>query len=370
MIYYQKLAKNLVEYACEIKPGERVLIDASCVDTKFLKILVAQIFAVGGLPFIKYGVQEVGKEVMKNMTPEYAKLKTQFDLPMMKEMDAYIGIGGTNNVFDDSDIPSQNMQIYSTHYVKPVHFEERVNNTKWVILSWPTPSFAQCAQLSTDVFEEMFFKVCTLDYAKMSRAMDALVEIMEKTDKVRIKGVGTDITFSIKGMKAIKCDGKMNIPDGEVYTAPIKDSVNGVITYNIPSLENGIRFDNISFRVQNGKIIEATAGANTDKLNEILNTDVGARFFGEFAIGVNPYITKPMLDTLFDEKICGSIHLTPGGCYDDAENGNHSAVHWDLVHCQLPECGGGEIWFDDVLVRKDGRFIIEELLGLNPENLI
>ena len=370
MKYYHDLAKNLVEYACNVQKGERVLVEASLVDPLFLKILTEKIFEVGGLPFVKTSLGPVGKVVLKNMTEEYATLKAKFDLPIMQEMDAYISIGGTQNMFEESDVPAESLQIYSTHYVKPVHFDERVNNTKWVILSWPTPSFAQSAQMSTEAFEELYFKVCTLDYSKMSCAMDKLVELMEKTDKVQIISPNTNISFSIKGMKAIKCDGKNNIPDGEVYTAPIKDSINGVITFNIPSLENGTRFDNICLTVQNGKIVDAQAGINSPKLNAILDTDEGARFFGEFALGVNPHITRPMLDTLFDEKICGSIHLTPGSCYEDADNGNHSAVHWDLVLCQLPECGGGEIWFDGRLIRKDGKFVAEELLALNPENLI
>ena len=118
----------------------------------------------------------------------------------------------------------------------------------------------------------------------------------------------------------------------------------------------------------NGKIVKATAN-DTERINKVFDTDEGARYVGEFAIGINPYILKPMNDILFDEKIMGSIHFTPGNCYDNAYNGNHSAIHWDLVMIQTPEYGGGEIWFDDVLIRKDGRFVIPELQGLNPENL-
>ena len=198
--------------------------------------------------------------------------------------------------------------------------------------------------------------------------MDTLVDLMNQTDKVNIKGSGTDLEFSIKDIPAIKCDGKMNIPDGEVYTAPVKYSMNGYITYNTASMEEGFTYDNIYFEVENGKIVKATAN-DTVRINAHLDTDEGARYFGEFAIGVNPYILEPMKDTLFDEKIAGSFHLTPGMCYEDAPNGNKSAVHWDLVMIQRPEYGGGEIWFDDVLIRKDGIFVIPELEPLNPENL-
>jgi aminopeptidase len=198
--------------------------------------------------------------------------------------------------------------------------------------------------------------------------MDAIVSHLDRTDKVRIIGKGTDISFSKKGIGSVKCDGERNIPDGEIYTAPVRDSVNGVITYNTPAVYRGFVFNDIRFEFKDGKIINATAN-DTKRLNEALDTDEGARYIGEFAIGVNPYILDPMMDTLFDEKIMGSIHFTPGQCYDETDNGNKSAVHWDLVAIHTPEYGGGEIWFDDVLVRKDGRFVVEELLGLNPENL-
>ena len=202
----------------------------------------------------------------------------------------------------------------------------------------------------------------------MSRAMDALKALMEKTDKVRIIGKNTDLTFSINGMKAIKCDGERNIPDGEIYTAPIKNSVNGIITYNTPALYQGFTFENISFTFKDGRIIKSSSN-NDELLTNILNTDDGARYIGEFSFGINPYITKPMLDTLFDEKIAGSIHLTPGMAYDEADNGNRSAIHWDLVYIQTEEYGGGEIYFDDVLIRKNGRFVLPELDCCNPEHL-
>jgi aminopeptidase len=194
----------------------------------------------------------------------------------------------------------------------------------------------------------------------MSKAMDRLVKIVQKTNMVRIVGPGTDLKFSIKNIPVVKCDGTRNIPDGEVYTAPVRDSINGCISYNTPSLHDGITFEDIRFEFRNGKIVNAECN-NTAKLNEILDTDKGARYIGEFAIGVNPFILHPMKDTLFDEKIAGSIHLTPGACYDEAPNGNNSAIHWDLVLIQRKDYGGGEIYFDDKLFRKNGKFVDKKL---------
>ena len=288
----------------------------------------------------------------------------------MQDMDAYICLRGSKNPFELGDIPSEQADLYRKHFIKPVHFEERVNNTKWVLANWPTPSLAQSANMSTDRYTDLFFKVCNLNYSKMSKAMDNLVKLMQKTDMVRIISPNTDICFSIKNQPAIKCAGENNIPDGEVFTAPLKNTINGVITFNMPTTYDGIKFENICLTVVDGKITNATASGNVRQLNEILDTDEGARFFGEFAIGVNPYITQPTGDILFDEKMCGSIHLTPGDSYEECPNGNNSAIHWDMVLCQLEEFGGGDIYFDNKLIRRNGIFVIEELKNLNPENLI
>jgi aminopeptidase len=286
----------------------------------------------------------------------------------MKDMQAYIGIRSGENVSELGAVPSDKMKIYQEHFQKPVHSEQRVKYTKWCVMRYPNPSMAQLADMATEQFEDFYFKVCNLDYSKMSKAMDSLVDYMKDVDRVRITGKDTDLAFSIKGLPAIKCDGKLNIPDGEVFSAPVKDSVNGYITYNTPAVYQGITFSNIRLEFKQGKIVKATAN-DTERIEKIFDTDEGARYVGEFAIGVNPYIEKPMKDTLFDEKIKGSIHFTPGSCYDECDNGNQSAIHWDLVFIQRPEYGGGEIWFDNTLVRKDGVFVVKELECLNPENL-
>jgi aminopeptidase len=293
----------------------------------------------------------------------------EIELEKMKRAQAYIGMRGSFNITENSDVPADRMELYNKLWWGPVHSEWRVPRTKWVVLRWPTSAMAQQAQMSTEAFEDFYFDTCTLDYSKMSMAMDPLVSLLERTDQVRIVGPGTDLSFSIKDIPVVKCDGERNMPDGEVFTAPVKNSVNGAISYNAKTLYQGKVFENTVLRFKDGKVVE-TASSNTRDLNAILDTDEGARYVGEFAIGVNPFINKAMLDTLFDEKIAGSIHFTPGNAYKEADNGNRSTVHWDMVLVQTPECGGGEIYFDGVLVRKDGRFVIEELKGLNPENLV
>lgn len=362
------LAKQLIRYSVNLKSGEKVLIELIGDEIELLDAIVKEAYNVGGIPYVTLKKPEVSRALLIGASEEQLKDMASWELARMKEVDAYIGIRSGNNVNELSDVPDEKMKLYSKHFLNPVHFAERVNNTRWVILRYPNSSMAQLANMSTAAFEDFYFNVCNLDYSKMSKAMDALVELMNKTDKVQIKGAGTDLTFSIKNIPAIKCAGEINIPDGEVYTAPVRDSVNGVITYNAPSLYDGVTYENVRLEFKDGKIINATAN-NTERLNKVFDTDEGARYVGEFAIGVNPYILEPMKDILFDEKIAGSIHFTPGSAYENAFNGNKSSIHWDLVHIQRPEYGGGEIYFDDVLIRKDGLFVIPELESLNPENL-
>ncbi len=362
------LAKNLVNYSIAVKKGDKVLIEGSDLDAMLVNCLIKEIRKAGGYAFVELNDSKVSRELLMNADETYCELLAKYDKMRMEDMDCYIGIRAALNTYEQSDVPAEKKEIYSRIYAVPVHHEIRVCKTRWVILRYPNESMSQLAGMSTEKFEDYFFNVCNLDYSKMDKAMDALVELMEKTDEVRLVARDTDLTFSIKNMKAIKCSGQCNIPDGEVYTAPVKDSVNGVITYNAPSIERGLKFENVRLEFKDGKIINATANY-TEELNKIFDTDEGARFVGEFAIGVNPYITEPMGDILFDEKIAGSIHFTPGSCYEDADNGNQSAVHWDLVLMMDEEHGGGQIYFDDVLIRDNGRFVLEELTALNPENL-
>ena len=364
------LAKNLVNYSCRVKAGDKVYNNYTGPSTEDLtRQLVKEVYAAGGLPFVHYINPKVQREVLLNCTEEQLKMMAELASREMSQMDCYIGVRGSDNVSELSDVPADKMNLYETLYSTPVHHGIRVPKTRWVVLRYPNASMAQLSGTSTEAFEDFYFQVCNLDYSKMGRAMKALVELMNRTDKVRLTGKGTDLTFSIKDIPAIACDGQLNIPDGEVYTAPVRDSINGVITYNTPSLYQGFTLEDVRLEFQNGRIVKAAAN-NTERLNQILDTDEGARYVGEFAIGVNPYILKPMKDILFDEKIMGSIHFTPGNCYDDAYNGNASAIHWDLVMIQREEYGGGEIYFDDRLIRKNGRFVLPELDCLNPENLV
>ena len=366
----EKLANNLLRHSINLQKNEKILIEIIGIDGIPLgKELIKQAEQIGAYPCFNIIDHKIMREMLLNSSKEQIKIYAQHDLQRMKDMDAYIGIRTSTNTAELNGITKDKMELYNKYYKLPVHFEERVKNTKWCILGYPNASMAQMSNMSTEEFEDFYFRVCTLDYEKMSKSMDNLVELMNKTKNVHIIGEGTDLTFCIEGIPAVKYMGTFNIPDGEVATAPVKNSVNGYITYNTETRYNGMLFNNIKFKFENGKIIKATSN-KTKELNEILDTDEGSRYIGEFALGLNPYIEKTIGDTLFDEKIKGSFHFTPGDSLEKSDNGNRSSIHWDIVNIQTKEYGGGEIWFDGVLVRKDGLFVLDELKILNPENLI
>ena len=363
---YTKLAKLLVNYSTEIKKGDRALLDMIDVPDEFSIELIRAVREAGGLPFVEARHTRLSREMLRQITDAQAAQMRDIELFRMKRMQAYIAIRGSANASENSDVPSDKMQLYSKT-IRPV-MDYRINKTRWCVLRWPTPSMAQAAGMSTEAFENLYFDVCTMDYAKMGRAMIPLERRMKRADKVRLVAPGTDLSFSIKGIGAKMCKGDRNIPDGEVFSCPVKTSVNGVIQFNTPTIYSGAKFENVRLEFKDGKVVDGSAN-NTKKLNEILDTDAGARYVGEFSLGFNPFILSPMCDILFDEKIAGSLHFTPGQAYEECDNGNRSAVHWDMVLIQRKEWGGGEVWFDDELIRKDGIFLPADLKPLNPANL-
>jgi aminopeptidase len=364
---FDKLAKLLVEYSTTLKRGETVLIETFDVPDQMTIALIRAARAAGALPFTQLQHAPVSRELALHATERQLNLTAIHELARMKKMDAYIAIRGSHNITELSDVPAGQMKLLAKK-MRPVQ-DQRVRKTKWVVLRWPTPSMAQLAGMSTEAFEDFYFEVCTLDYRRLQPGMKALKALMEKTDRVEIKGPGTDLRFSIKGISAIICGGDRNIPDGEVFSCPVKDSVEGFVTFNAPTIYQGIGFDGIRLAFKNGKIVDATSN-QTKKLNNILDSDPGARYIGEFSLGFNPYVMHPMRDILFDEKIAGSFHFTPGQAYEEADNGNRSQIHWDMVNIQRPDYGGGEIYFDGKLIRRDGEFLPKPLRSLNRSNFI
>lgn len=361
------LAKQILRHSVKAKKGDKVLIQGDHNTKPLLLELVEQAYELGAFPFIEIKDNELESQWAIRSRREQFETMAKWDMQKYKDIDAMIYIAGQENDAEMADIPQEVFRL-SGEIMKPVS-DYYLNNCRWVLLNYPTKSLAQKAGMSTSKFEDFLLDVCTVDYAKLGKAMEPLKELMEKTDRVRIVSPGTDLSFSIKGIPAVMCYGERNIPDGEVYTAPVRDSVNGILTYNTPCPYQGTTFRDVSLTFKDGKIIEAKAD-QTEKINQIFDIDEGARYIGEFAFGLNPMIHHPMGDILFDEKINGSIHFTPGLAYKAANNGNVSSIHWDMVLVQREEYGGGEIYFDDRLIRKNGLFVIPELEGLNPKALL
>jgi len=369
---HAKLAALLVNHSVRVQKGEKVLVEAFDIPPEFTTQLIHAIADAGGVPLVSTYQQSVTRAMLQHASEEQMRTWAAVDLARMERMDCYVGVRGSHNIAELSDVPRERMDLYEKLYGHPVHSERRVKKTRWVVLRWPLPSMAQAANTSSEAFEDFYFRVCAeVDYAKMKEAMAPLERLIEATDAVHITGPGTDLRFSIKGIGAKGCWGERNIPDGECFSCPAKESVEGHVQYNCETLYRGTIFNNIRLAFRAGKIVEATAdsAANTKKLNEILDCDPGARHIGEFSLAFNPFILNPMKDILFDEKIAGSFHFTPGQAYERPGNGNQSQIHWDMVCIQRPEYGGGEIKFDGKTIRKDGLFVVPELMGLNPDRL-
>ncbi len=365
----EQLARLLTEHSLELKKGDNCLIQSVDVPVPMVDALVRAVYAAGAHPVVNMTSEQIQRSLAEGASAESIAVLAETEVERMKKMDAFIGIRAEHNGMEMGDIGAKQMNLYRTAYMQPVHFGVRIPHTRWVVLRYPTPTMACLAGMSTREFEEFYYRVSTgVDYKAMSRAMDRAAEYLEKAKQVRISGPGTELSFSIEGLPAVKCDGTANIPDGEVYTCPVRDSVEGTISYNAPSTKDGFTYRDIRFTFRKGKITDATAN-DTGRINEVLDTDEGSRYIGEFALGCNPWIENPMDNTLFDEKIAGSFHFTPGNAYEDCDNGNKSAVHWDLVSIQRPEWGGGEIHIDGELIRKDGIFVHPAFEPLNPDRL-
>ncbi|MCA9214884.1 MAG: aminopeptidase [Planctomycetales bacterium] len=360
-----RLAEILIDHSCRVQKDENVLIEAIDLPDPLLVCRLIELTAArGARPFVTWKNNTILRSLYSAGVEAAMELTGELEAQRMSKMNAYIGIRGAANSSQFADVPQTKMELYQKKWWHPVHSEIRVPQTKWVVLRYPTDSFAQAAEMSTQAFEDFYFDVCTTDYVAMAKAQEPLVARMQATDHVRIVSPGTELSFSIKDIPVVPCAGTCNIPDGEVFTAPVRDSVNGTIRYNTKSRYQGTVYDQIEFTFKDGRIVKATAN-ETEKINAVLDSDEGARYIGEWSIGCNNHVLHPMLDTLFDEKIGGSMHLTPGQAYEDADNGNRSCVHWDIVLIQRSDYGGGELYFDGELVRKDGLFVVDDLKPLN-----
>jgi aminopeptidase len=362
----ERLAARLVSHACALAPGERVVVESVGAPVEMVLEIARAAKRRGAMPLVWLKDDRVIRETAALYDEADVRFLAECELHALRQAEAIISLRAVHNAHEYGDVPADRFANVLRHYVGPVHLEHRNRRMRWVALRWPTPAAAQRAAMSTEAFEDFFFDVCLVDYARMEEAIAPLSRLLHATDQVRIEGPGeTDLRFSLKGIGAVPSVGRHNLPDGEIFTAPVRDSVEGRIAFDVRSTYYGTTFSDIRLVFRKGRVVEATAD-HGGRLNEVLDTDEGARFLGEFALGLNPAITRPIDDLLFDEKMTGSLHVACGNAYDEADNGNRSAIHWDLVLRQTAAAGGGSLFFDGRLVRKDGLFVLPELEALNP----
>lgn len=362
----EKLADLLVNYSVAIKPGEKVLIRGSAVAEPLLKQVYLKVLQAGGLPFVMTTLPGMDELLFKYGSDDQLQYIPPQILSMIETVDAQIGVMAEVNTKALSNIAPSRMVLRSRAN-EPVMktFLERASKgeLKWTLTLFPTEAHAQDAEMSLTEYEDFVYSACMPDindpvgfWKKISARQQKVVEWLKGKKQVHLIGLETDLRLSIDGRKFINCDCHANVPDGEVFTGPVENSAEGHVYFSYPAIYGGREVDGVRLWFEGGKVVKATADKNEDFLINTINTDAGARYLGEFAIGTNEGINRFTGEILFDEKIGGSFHMALGAGYPETGSSNQSAIHWDMI-CDLRQ--GGEIWVDDELLYKDGRFTID-----------
>jgi len=347
----KKAAQILVDHSAKLKKGDYVQI----ITDPEAKELALEVYKLalqrGAYPKIVVSLPGQSYIYYKYASKEQLSKFPEISYYEIKKTDAVIYIGAPNNTKELTNVDPKKISIRQRVCKKISDY--RVNNTKWILYEYPTEALAQDAEMSLEEFTDFAYNATNVDWKKESKKQDKLKKILDKGKSVRIIGKNTDISFSIAGKKAIKCDGDHNMPDGEVFTEPVKHSINGYITYDFPAIHGGREVDGIRLEFKDGKVVKATATKNEEFLKQMLETDSGSRYVGEFGVGVNYNIKKFIKNTLFDEKIGGTIHLALGNAYQETGGENSSAIHWDMIK-DLRK--GGKLYIDGKLVQENGKF--------------
>lgn len=358
-----KFIRKILLFSLELKKGDKIYIDINGDASEQLQeYLFRQIINLGCLPKINVTTTHNYIQLVNKGDKEYFEYLYLTEKTNLELMDAYLNIKIDTNKFNYKELNKKNLELYYELYHLPKLIE--ASKKKWLVTELPTDSMAQFSELSTNQLRKIFFNASNIDFTKYDSELSYLKRLLDNTENIRVTGTNTNLSFSKKNIKSFICDGKSNLPDGEIFTAPIKESLEGYISFNLPTSFMGIRYNNIYLEFNKGRVVNYKSD-NNEALGSLLNKDEGSCYIGEFGIGFNPYIYKPMQNTLFDEKMAGSLHLAIGQSYEMANNENSSSIHVDFILCQLKEFGGGEIYFDNNLIRKDGYFTPIELNRLN-----
>lgn len=351
---WDELAKILVSYSTKVRPGERVLITMMEVDTfPLARAVYSQVIKAGGLPYVEFQSAYLERDLLLHGNQEQLDWVTEPSARGMEWADVYIGLRGNRNPYEFSGIQAGKIKA---HRRALGHISAMRNElTRWVLVRVPNESLAQQAEMSLDEMMDFFFSATLKDWQQEANRYRELQVIFERAEQVHITGRGTDLTFSTRGRKYEVGDGTLNMPDGEIYTSPVDDSVNGVIAFDFPGVYSGQRVTGISLGFSKGHLVKATAEGNQELLDQLLSMDEGARRVGEFGVGTNFGIQRFCYDILYDEKIGGTIHLALGRAYAECGGVNQSALHWDLIKDLRKE---GAVSLDGIKVLENGKFLV------------
>ena len=361
-----KLAEVLVGYSAAVKPGDKVMVEGNTLAEPLLKAVYARVLQAGGHPLMLVslpGEDELlfryGSDEQLQHVPEPFKL-------IFETYDVRIAIRGEHNTKALSNVDPAKMVMHSRAYTELMKtFMQRSasGELRWVVTLFPTHAHAQDAEMSLSEYEDFVYGACLPEpddplgyWQRFSAWQQKIVDWLEGKERVHVIGPETDVRLSIADRVFINSDGHNNMPSGEVFTGPVEDSVEGQVYFSYPAIYKGREVTGVRLWFEHGRVVKASAEKNEEFLLQTLDTDAGARYLGEFAIGTNKGINRFTGQILFDEKINGSFHMAVGAGYPETGSTNESAIHWDMI-CDMRD--GGEIWVDDELLYKDGQFVIE-----------
>lgn len=367
---WEKYAKVLVDYSTDVKKGDLVIIRAtSPMAENLVKEVYKRVLQKGANPILRTSISDMSDLFIKYASDEQLDYVDPISRLEYEKVDKFISIGAPLNVKNMARADKAKMARRSkaTRGLSELLLNRAAKGeASWIIADVPTNALAQEAKMSFDEYSEFLFNACFLNLddpvtklQEMDKEQKRWAEYLNQRSKIRILGEKTDITFSTAGRKWISCSGLNNYPDGEVFTSPVEDSANGEIYFDFPAIYRGNEAHKIHLTLENGKVIKATAEKGEEFLNAMLDMDDGSRFVGEIAVGTNEMVQDVTGNILFDEKIGGSIHMAVGSSYPETGGKNVSGLHWDIIKNMKGVNGeGGEIYADDVLIYKNGKFLI------------
>lgn len=351
---WRQLGALLVDWSVEVKPGEKVMIAMGELDSfPLVRGVYEAVIRAGGFPQCQFLSEGLRHQLLKYGSTEQLSRVPDIEAYGMEWADVYIGLRGASNLHEHDDIPAEKLSL--NQRAMGAVSTLRWQKTRWCLVRVPNAAFAQAAETDEETITEMFFNASLLDWKAEAAKWRGWAQQLNRGSRVRVTGTGTDLRFSVAGRTWQAADGRINMPDGEIMTAPVEDSLDGEIFFDFPGVLSGRLVHDIRLRFEKGRLVEATSSSNQDFLTRVLATDPGASIVGEFAMGTNMAVDRFCKDILIDEKIGGTIHLAMGRSYPECGGRNTSAIHWDIVKDIRRD---GAVFVDDVPVLQNGKFLL------------